>query len=108
MAKDIYFDQVFTHWQEGRYVRWTYRFHEDSFPPYALDEHVVIGGHYFDILDTSYSLTPKGAATALTVRMTYRLSTQFNWYADPVARLLLTNLGEVNLEYYRRRSEAGG
>jgi hypothetical protein len=53
MGKGIHFDQVVTDWDENRHVRWTYRFEKDSFPDYALDEHVVLGGHYFDIKDTS-------------------------------------------------------
>lgn len=106
MAKNVRFDQVLAEREENRYVRWTYRFDKDSFPPYALDEHVVLGGHYFDIKDTSYTLTPLGNLTELKVVMRYRVSTQFNWYAEPVARFLLGNLEEINLEYYRRRSES--
>jgi hypothetical protein len=106
MGKSVYFDQLLTDKEEHRYVRWTYRFYKDSFPPHALDEHVVLGGHYFDVKDTSYTLTPRGDATELKVTMHYRVSTQFNWYAEPVAQLLIGNLAETNLAYYRGRSEA--
>ena len=106
MGKGVHFDQVVAESQENKYVRWTYRFYPDSFPPRALDDHVVIGGHYFDFKDTSYTLTPRGNATELTIRMQYRVSTQFNWYADWVARLLLGNAEEVLLNFYRHRSEA--
>ena len=34
-----------------------------------------------------------------------RVSTRFKWYAKPVARLLLGNLVETKLNYYRNRSE---
>jgi hypothetical protein len=106
MGKAIHFEQVAQDWQENRHVRWTYRYAEDSFPPYALDEHVVLGGHYFDLKGTSYTLTPKAGGTELRIRMTYRVSTQFNWYADPVAEFLFGNLQENILERYRKRSEA--
>jgi len=106
MGKNIYFDEVILDSQENRYLRWAYRYYADSFPRYALDEHVVLGGHYFDIGDTSYTLTPQGPNTELRIRMAYRVSTRFNWYADPVAAFLLGNLAQINLEYYRRRSEA--
>jgi uncharacterized protein YndB with AHSA1/START domain len=106
MGKGIYFDEVITDIRENRYLRWRYRFAEDSFPRDALDEHVVIGGRYFDLRDTAYTLVADGARTELKVRMEYRVSTAFNWYADPVAKILLGNVAEVNLEYYRRRSEA--
>jgi hypothetical protein len=107
MGKGIHFDQFSADWQENRSVRWSYRFYKDSFPPYALDEHVIIGGHYFDLRETTYTLTPRGDATELKVAMQYRLSTRFNWYAEPVARALFGNLEETNLEFYRRRSESG-
>jgi uncharacterized protein YndB with AHSA1/START domain len=105
MGKDIYFDEVITDLREPRYLRWTYRYYGDSFPPQALDDHVKLGGHYFDITDTSYTLTPRGRQTVLRVQMHYRVSTRFNWYADPVARMLLGNLAGINLDYYRARSE---
>jgi hypothetical protein len=99
-------NEIITDLRELQYLRWTYRYYEDSFPPRALDDHVKLGGHYFDITDSSYTLTPSGAGTLLRVQMHYRVSTRFNWYADPVARLLLGNLAGINLDYYRGRSEA--
>lgn len=105
MGKQVYFDELITEEREHRFVRWRYRFHEDSFPPHALDEHVVIGGHYFDLQDTAYTLTPIGTRTELRIRLHYRVSTQFNWYAQPVAQLLLGDMAERNLQFYRRRSE---
>jgi hypothetical protein len=107
MGKDIHFDQVATEWQENRHVRWTYRFAEDSVPPRALDDHVKIGGHYFDLVDTSYTLEPVDAGnTQLRIRMHYRVSTQFNWYADAIARFLIGNFEEVILDFYQRRAQA--
>jgi hypothetical protein len=108
MAKDVHFDQVFKQRIENRYAYWTYRLYPDSFPPYALDDHVLVGGYYFDILDTSYRLTPTGEGTALTIRMGYRVTTQFNWYTEPLARVLLGNFEEIVLEFYGRRAVSGG
>jgi uncharacterized protein YndB with AHSA1/START domain len=106
MGSGIHFDQIATEWQPNRHVRWTYRFAEDSFPPNALDDHVRIGGDYFDLRDTEYTLTPVGDATELRVRMRYRVSTQFNWYAAPLAEFLMGNFEDVILAFYARRAEA--
>jgi len=106
MGKRVYFDEIITASDENQYVRWTYHFYPDSFPPGALDDHVVIGGHYFDVLDTAYTLIPDGERTRVSVRVQYRVSTRFNWYAEPVAALLLGNMAEANLNFYRQRSEA--
>jgi hypothetical protein len=105
-GKQVYFEEVVEDWQPHRYLRWSYRFHADSFPRRALDDHVVMGGHYFDLIDTSYTLSEEGGSTRLHTVTRYRISTHFNFYADWVAQLLLGNLSETGLGLYRGRSEA--
>lgn len=77
--KQVHFDEPITDWQPERYMRWTYRFDPTSFPPHALDDHVMIGGHYFDLKDTSFTLTPVAGGTRLDLQAHYRVSTQFNF-----------------------------
>jgi hypothetical protein len=103
--KAVHFDEPITDWQPERYMRWTYRFHPTSFPPHALDDHVMIGGHYFDLHDTSFTLTPVAGGTQLDLQTHYRVSTQFNFYADAVAQLLLRNMFDTGLAFYKNRSE---
>lgn len=103
--KAVHFDEPITHFEPGRYLRWTYRFAPDSFPPHALDDHVMIGGHYFDLEDTAFTLTPADGGTRLDIEANYRISTQFNFYAGWVARLLIGNLLETGLTFYKNRSE---
>lgn len=105
MGKGIHFTQHAAAWEENRYVRWTYQFDDDSFPPGALDDHVKIGGEFFDIIDTEYVLTPIGpGSTRLTTRMHYRVSTQFNWSAKRLASGLIGNFEEVILGMYAGRA----
>ncbi|OYT90262.1 MAG: polyketide cyclase [Burkholderiales bacterium PBB3] len=103
--KAVHFDEPISDWQPNRYLRWSYRFFEDSFPPHALDDHVMIGGHYFDLKDTSFTLTPVANGTRLDIEAHYRVSTQLNFYADRVAQLLLGNMMETGLQFYKNRSE---
>ena len=103
--KAVHFDEPITDWEPGRYLRWTYRFSPDSFPPHALDDHVMIGGHYFDLKDTSFTLTPVEGGTRVDIAAHYRISTQFNFYANWVAQLLIGNLLETGLNFYKNRSE---
>ena len=104
MGRAIHFDQVSDDWEPGRRVRWTYRFDEDSIPPGALDDHVRIGGEYFDLIDTEYSILDTAVGSELRVQMRYRVSTNFNWYAAPVARLLIGNFESAALAFYARRA----
>ncbi len=106
MGKGVHFDQVATDWEVNRRVTWRYRFAADSFPPGALDDHVRIGGEYFDVSECTYLLTPVPGGTRLTMRMNYRVSTHFNWYAAPVADWLVGDFAEVILDFYAKRASA--
>jgi len=107
MGKGVRFDQVSTDWDSGTRVKWMYRFAADSFPPGALDDHVRIGGLYFDLLETEYAIESAATGARVTATMRYRVSTHFNWYAKPVARFLIGNFQERALELYARRAEGG-
>lgn len=105
MGKQVYFDQVFTVWKENKFIDSRYEIYSDSIPPRALDDHVMIGGHYFDVTGTSYELKPTGNGTDFKISISYRLSTNFNWYAEPIVRYLMGNLIETLLKFYQRRAE---
>ncbi len=101
----VAFDEPILDWQENRYIRWRYVFDQASFPPGTFDEHVLIGGKHFDLLDTSYRLTPEGDGTRLAIRVSYRISTRFNGYADAWGRVLVGNAADTILGFYKDRSE---
>jgi hypothetical protein len=105
-AKNVSFDEPITAWEENRFIRWTYAFKPESFPPGALDEHVLIGGTYFDLVDTSYRLTPEGQGTRLDIVVDYRVSTHFNWYAAWWGRVLVDDSAQAILRFYKNRSES--
>jgi hypothetical protein len=105
MGKSIQFDQVSADWIANQRVLWTYRFTADSFPPHALDDHVRIGGTYFDVLDTEYRLREVPSGTELSVSMRYRVSTNFNWYVRPIAAFLVGDFETTALHFYARRAE---
>ena len=106
--KGVHFDEPILDWDENRYIRWRYRFDADSIPDGALDDHVRVGGAYFDLVDTSYRLEPEGDGTRLTIDVGYRVSTRFNWYSARLGRWLVDDAAKTILEFYRRRTEADG
>ncbi len=104
--RGVRFEEEITEWQENRRIAWKYLFTPDSFPSGSLDDHVVIGGQYFDIESTSYTLTPEGKGTRLTVQVGTRVSTHFNWYAEFCARYLVSDTAEAILHFYQQRAQA--
>lgn len=103
--RGVTFKEEITAWEENRYIQWKYLFNADSFPSGSLDDHIKIGGKYFDLVDTSYRLTPEKTGTRLDIRVTYRISTTFNWYAEQWADFLLADAASAILNFYKNRSE---
>lgn len=104
--RGVTFNEEIIAWQENRYIAWTYLFDENSFPPGSMDDHVVIGGKYFNLENTSYTLIPEKGGTRLEISVRIRVSTSFNWYSKPLATALTRDTAETILKFYKNRAEA--
>lgn len=107
--KGIHFQEHITDYVPGKYLRWTYGFKPGDIPATALDRHVTLGGHYFDVIDTSYELVPEAmpAKTKLTLMIHYRVTSHVNPYATLWADFMLNDFERVILGMYRGRAERG-
>jgi hypothetical protein len=103
--KGVRFDEPIFAWQPEQFIRWRYDFAADSIPADALDEHVQLGGRYFDLIDTAYKLTPENGGTKLSIEVNYRISTAFNFYAAPLGSILVDDAAQTILSFYKRRAE---
>jgi len=78
----------------------------ESVPATTLDEHVRVGGPYFDVLHGEYRLESLGnGVTRLHLSSRHRLSTDFNWYAHLWTDALMSDLQQRILVVIRRRCE---
>jgi len=103
--RGVFFDEVITVWEPERRIAWRYAFSPDSFPPGSLDDHIVIGGRYFNLADTTYTLTPEHGGTRLSVDVGTEVTTTFNWYAGPWATWLVGDTARTILKFYKVRAE---
>lgn len=104
--KGIHFKFDIQEWKEGQGFSYQVNLDEHSIPPNTLDEHVMVGGKYFDVVTGSYALkelTP--GKCLLTLTSTYRISTTFNTYCTLWADFLLDDLHQMILEVIKNRSE---
>jgi uncharacterized protein YndB with AHSA1/START domain len=104
--RGIQFDEVITAWEPEKHIAWEYKFGAESFPSGSLDDHVVIGGRYFNLGKTAYTLTPEAGGTRLTVEVQTSVTTNFNWYAGLWARFLVDDAAQTILKFYKARSES--
>jgi hypothetical protein len=78
----------------------------NSFPEGSLDEHVKIGGQYFDLYDTTFNLVPISSdLTRLEIISHYRVTTGVNFYSVPIARFIAHDFMSTILHLYKLRSE---
>jgi rRNA maturation endonuclease Nob1 len=106
--RGVNFRAVITHREVNRSISWRYEFDANSFPAGSMDEHVAIGGRYFDLRDTTFYLRAHDdGTTTLELQAHYRVTTPINFYAAPVAHLLGRDFVGTILGLYKGRSERG-
>lgn len=103
----ITFDEPLISQIPNRQLRWQFVFHPDSVPPKTLDDHVTINGEHFKLLLGQYDLEPiDNDTTKLTFNVTYRISTNMNFYAGFWGKWVMNEFVEDTLGLYKRRLES--
>ncbi|MRG44258.1 hypothetical protein GFS24_03990 [Chitinophaga sp. SYP-B3965] len=104
--KGIKFQEIITSWDEGNGFAYDINVDPASIPPTSLDEHVMIGGRYFDVVAGSYKIDQiSEGKTLITLTCKYRVTTTLNWYSSLWADYLLNDFNEMILEVIKKRSE---
>ncbi|HEV7517343.1 MAG TPA: hypothetical protein VGR07_13665, partial [Thermoanaerobaculia bacterium] len=105
--RGVLFVETITDWQPGRRLAFSIHADPTSIPPTTLDEHVTVGGPFFDVLEGVYEIEPVAPGRViLHLASTHRLSTHFNAYSGLWTDLILRNVQEYILEILKRRCEA--
>jgi hypothetical protein len=103
----LYFLETVDIWEPQHRLAFTIAAQTDQIPPTTLDEHVRVGGPYFDALRGEYRLEPLGnGTTRLHLSSRHRVSTDFNWYAHLWTDAIMSDLQKRILVVIRQRCEA--
>jgi hypothetical protein len=105
-AGGLYFLETVDVWEPRHKLGFTIAAQTDLIPPTTLDEHVRVGGPYFDVLRGEYRLEPIGnGTTRLHLSSRHRISTDFNWYAHLWTDAVMSDLQKRILFVIRQRCE---
>jgi hypothetical protein len=75
-------------------------------PSTTMDDHIVVGGKYFDVLDGTYELQPlNDSSYRLHLYSHFKLSTTFNFYASWWAGWIMKDIQKNILEVIKARAE---
>ena len=106
---DVLFVEKVTEWEENKRLSFSIEADTKNIPPTTFDEHVTIGGPYFDVLHGSYWIEPRGPdLVVLHLASDQRLSTGFNFYSQWWTMWLMNDLQSYILRIIKARAEKAG
>ena len=84
-AGGVVFVETVTVWEPGERLEFSIAADPNSIPMRTLDQHVTVGGEFFDVLEGRYRIErlsdPSGSRVRLHLASRHRVSTRFNVYA---------------------------
>ena len=103
---DVLFVEKVTEWEENKRLSFSIEADTKNIPPTTFDEHVTIGGPYFDVLHGSYWIESRGPdRVVLHLASDQRLSTGFNFYSQWWTVWLMNDLQSYILRIIKARAE---
>jgi hypothetical protein len=104
--RGLTFIETVTTWQPEHRLAFTIKADTANIPTTTLDQHVTIGGRYFDVLNGEYSIEPLANGDVLLHLTSHqRLSTDFNGYAGLWTDAVMQDLQTSILQVIQHRCE---
>lgn len=103
---DVLFIETITHWEPLERLTFGIKADTSAIPPTTLDEHVTVGGPYFDVLEGEYRLEVLDKETVrLHLQSVHRLSTHFNVYSRLWTDFIMRDVQSYILDILKVRCE---
>ncbi|OON65287.1 hypothetical protein [Hymenobacter sp. CRA2] len=104
--RGVEFIETVDEWQPQRRLSFSIKPNTATIPPTTFDEHVTVGGRFFDVLRGTYELQPlPGGRTRLLLYSQQRLSTRLNPYAGLWTDYVMSEIQRRILHVVKRRCE---
>jgi hypothetical protein len=104
----VVFTETVTAWEPGRRLAFDIDADPTSIPMRTLDQHVTVGGPYFDVLEGEYRIEPLAPGRVrLHLASRHRVSTHVNAYARWWTDFILGDVQRTILAAIRARAEQG-
>jgi hypothetical protein len=104
--KGLVFHEAVTAYTHQQQMRFSIKAYPHEIPAATMDEHVVIGGDYFDVLDGTYELEQLAENQyRLHLYSHFTLKTSFNFYASFWAGWIMRDIQNNILQVVKVRAE---
>jgi hypothetical protein len=102
----LVFHETVTSYVDQQQMSFTIKAYPHEIPSTTMDEHVVIGGQYFDVLNGTYRLEKRDSNTyRLHLFSHFKLTTTFNFYASWWAKWIMKDIQNNILQVEKQRAE---
>lgn len=106
-SKGLVFREVVKEYADQQKMSFSITADPHSIPPATMDEHVVVGGEYFDVLDGTYVLEKcPDSVYRLQLYSHFVLKTDFNFYASWWAGWIMKDIQNNILQVIKTRCQA--
>ena len=101
------FHETVTAYEHQKKMTFDIKAHPHEIPSTTLDEHVVVGGEFFDVLNGTYELEELGKDHyRLHLYSHFTLNTTFNFYASVWAKWIMKDIQQNILTVEKKRAES--
>jgi len=105
-TKGLVFHETVTEYKDNEKMVFTIKAYPHEIPSTTMDEHVVIGGDYFDVLNGTYELEKIGEQQyRLHLYSRFKMNTTFNFYAGLWGKWIMKDIQNNILQVEKRRAE---
>jgi len=105
----VLFVETIQEWNPPYRLSFSIKADTKNIPPKTFDEHVTVGGRYFDVLKGTYWIEDLGHGDVmLHLSSDQRLSTRFNFYSHLWTEYLMADLQNYILRIIKKRCESNG
>jgi hypothetical protein len=106
-AGGVMFIETVDAWEPNHVLAFSIHAQTDQIPKATLDDHVRVGGKFFDVLRGEYVIeTLPNGEVRLHLSSKHRLTTDFNWYARQWTDAIMRDIQTTILQVIRNRCES--
>ncbi len=103
---NVVFIETVDVWEPEQRLAFSIKADAEHIPDTSLDEHVKVGGRYFDVLRGEYRLEPlSDDRVRLHLSSQHRITTDFNWYSRWWTDGIMSEMQRNILEVVKARCE---
>jgi len=102
----LVFNETVLTYEDQKLMKFSIKANTQEIPSTTFDEHILIGGDYFDVLEGTYELEKLGDQKfRVHLYSEFKLSTTFNFYASIWGKWIMKDIQNNILHIIKERSE---